>query len=290
MAKVYGYTRVSHDNQVTLKQGVSLDDQERRIRAYFELLRDKRPELEFAGVMREPNHRSAFKHKFTRRPGGQKLLMTMQRGDHLIIDKIDRLWRKLQDFCDLMGEFKERGITLHVADMMGSAMDMSSAMGEFTLGLTVLIAQLESAKMSERICATMNERRLRNQILGGRAPVGTCFIGEKKSKQLIWDEDWVRICKLIHRLKYVEQCGSFFHVLERCKLWVNTVYTNPDTIPERFRDLNYVRVQTWGRSWKLYTDNGIDENTDPNTLQSTLGRLIQYRNQNMRIRKKRLSH
>ena len=53
------------------------------------------------------------------RIAGKQLMSIIQPGDHFIIDKVDRLWRSNEDFVDVMRMFKEKGVTLHICNLMG---------------------------------------------------------------------------------------------------------------------------------------------------------------------------
>src|SRR5688572_12888768 len=93
--QVRGYARVSHKSQ--LDKGNSLLDQETRIKAYYDL-RNLEPNSVFAGtefdqVYCEPLAQSAYDKPFRMRPMGKLIYEQISPGDHVIIDKVDRIWR-----------------------------------------------------------------------------------------------------------------------------------------------------------------------------------------------------
>ena len=71
-------------------------------------------------------------------------------GDHIIIAKLDRAFRRLADCVEVLERFKRMGVKLHICNMLGGAIDLSSPMGLFLIHILAAFAELERAFISER--------------------------------------------------------------------------------------------------------------------------------------------
>ena len=185
-AKVCGYGRVSHQRQYD--KGNSIPDQETRVRAYYDMrqLDDASPlkGIEWGGMYSEPNAQSAFSRPFRNRPTGAKLWAeVLNPGDHLIIDKLDRIFRSLEDFCSSDRYFAERGIRLHFVNFFGLSMDTGCLGGWLILNQFAMFSELESLRISERVCSARMQRRLNGRHDGAAVPffceVVDCGDGKK---------------------------------------------------------------------------------------------------------------
>jgi len=126
------YVRVSSEEQV--RGGVSLDAQEDRIRSYCAMTG-----LLLVSVIREEGVSGG---KLLRdRPGGGELIQSLRRHRHVVALKLDRLFRDAVDALNQTREWDKKGISCHLVDMGGLAIDTSSAMGR--LFLTMLAGMAE---------------------------------------------------------------------------------------------------------------------------------------------------
>lgn len=203
----YGYTRVSHAD--SLEKGDSLPAQSQRIKVYYEThLRDQG--IEFAGVENDGTNISAFTVPFEMRPAGKNLVKKLQPGDHLILDKADRLWRSIEDFCNVMKHFRERNITIHIINFLdGKSLQNTSFMGKLTIQLLVLVAEMESAIKSQRTKEGLSYCRSVNGFIGNFAPPGTTKYTYKKDgmtrRALRWNPTEIAIMEEIVRLRDEEK-------------------------------------------------------------------------------------
>src|SRR4051812_45922439 len=103
------YCRVSTDQQAS--EGVSLDDQQRRLAAYCEA-----HGLVVVDVVVEGGE-SAGK-ALAGRPGGRKVLALIKRKavDAVVIAKLDRAFRNTIDALQTIESWDRSGIALHIAD------------------------------------------------------------------------------------------------------------------------------------------------------------------------------
>ena len=101
-----------------------------------------------------PRVRNARRHRCraARRPCGQGLLaqgrVPQQGAVH--ITKLDRAFRRLADCVVTLEKFEAMGVKLHVVNMLGGAIDLSSPMGRFLTHILAAFAELERAFISER--------------------------------------------------------------------------------------------------------------------------------------------
>jgi DNA invertase Pin-like site-specific DNA recombinase len=146
------YIRVSTDEQA--RQGVSLDAQEERLRAYCTMRG-----LAVVGTIRDEGV-SAFKH-LDKRPGGAELLRLVARGEavHVVALKLDRLFRNAADALALTEAWNRQGVALHLVDMGGAAMDTASATGRMMLTMLAGFAEFERALISERTATALTFKR-----------------------------------------------------------------------------------------------------------------------------------
>ena len=84
------------------------------------------------------------------RDAGKELFEQLRDGDHVIITKLDRAFRRLADCVVVLEQFKRMGVKLHVVNLMGGAIDLSSPMGCFMIHILAAFAELERAFISER--------------------------------------------------------------------------------------------------------------------------------------------
>lgn len=159
------YVRVSTEEQA--KEGVSLEAQEHRIRAYCELrglvLGDV---IIDAGV-------SAGK-PLASRDGGAKLLGLVKgkKVTAVIALKLDRLFRNAVD-CLMVAEGWDRaGVALHLVDLGGQAIDTSSAAGKFLLTIMAAVAEMERNQVRERTSMAMQQLAANGRYTGGKARYG----------------------------------------------------------------------------------------------------------------------
>lgn len=182
--KAVGYIRVS--TQMQVDSGVSLEDQEHRMRTFAEL-RD----FELVGIERD----EGLSAKTTEnRPGLQKALRLVEKGtvQALIVPKLDRFTRSLRDLIDLVELYFSRGDRFLVS--MDGQIDTMSAQGRFQLHLFGALAQLERETTSERVTAAMLHKKRQLQYCGGHVPYGYRLLADGKTlKEVAPEQDVVNV-------------------------------------------------------------------------------------------------
>jgi len=159
--RAYGYVRVSTEEQA--QEGVSLDAQEERIKAYAFA-----HGLELVKIFRDEGHSA----KSLNRPAMQELLNTIKgkEKEALIIYKLDRLTRKTRDLLFLIEEYFQDGNTRFLS--INDHIDTETAQGKFFLTMSVGMAQMELELISERTKAALQYKK---ETLGhklGQVPYG----------------------------------------------------------------------------------------------------------------------
>jgi DNA invertase Pin-like site-specific DNA recombinase len=104
--------------------------------------------------------------KLARRPELDKALLVAREGDQLVVTKLDRLGRSLENLIELSRELQERGVGLVVLDQ---GIDTSTAVGRMFFQILGAIAEFEHALMSERTMDGLEAARARGRT-GGQKP------------------------------------------------------------------------------------------------------------------------
>lgn len=141
----------------------------------------------------------------------------LEPGDHLIVDKIDRLWRSIEDFVFLARILENRQITWHITNLLGITVRQGTSMGDFIIRLLVSLAQWESDRTSERIKDIRAHLRAKGRYAGNMPLIGMKRImgvhtdpdGRKriKTKGLVWDEEMRAVMGLIVKMRDEEKLG-----------------------------------------------------------------------------------
>jgi site-specific DNA recombinase len=136
--QVYGYVRVSTEDQA--QEGVSLDAHEAKIEAYC-LVKDW-PLVE---IVRD----EGFSAKTLQRPGLTRLLTLVdaRQVEVIIVYKLDRLTRSVEDLNKLIKLFDRRGVALV---SLQESLDATTATGRLMMNLLASVSQWEREVIGER--------------------------------------------------------------------------------------------------------------------------------------------
>lgn len=173
--RLLAYVRVSSADQ--LANGHSLDDQPERLAAYC-----KAYGYELVDVISEQV--SARKVPLHKREGGAQLLARLEAGDAdgVIVIKLDRLFRDLFDGLEYFQEAlypRRRGRAGHRSWQVVSLsehIDTSTAAGRHMLKFSLLEADAEADRTSERTTQAMRGLRKRGRVYG-HVPYGCVASG-----------------------------------------------------------------------------------------------------------------
>ena len=153
-----GYARVSTDDQTTALQLDAL-----RLAGATEVFQD-------VGVSGTA----------ATRPGLQRALNKLQRGDTLMVWRLDRLGRSLADLIDLVNDLKAKGCGFR---SLTEAIDTGTAGGELVFHLFGAMAQFERALIVERTRAGLAAAKQRGVKLGRKRALTAAQVAH--ARQLI---------------------------------------------------------------------------------------------------------
>jgi len=163
-SKAVGYVRVSTQEQA--RSGISIPDQEQRIRDYCTARK-----LELVEIYRDSGVSAGV--KLSNRPTGHNLLACLQNGVcNVVAVKLDRLFRNTVECLETVVEWDNQDKALHLIDFGGAALDTKSAMNKTFLTMTAAFAELERELTRERILSAHRYIALEGKWKGGRLPLG----------------------------------------------------------------------------------------------------------------------
>lgn len=98
------------------------------------------------------------------RPQFLKLLERMERGDTLIVTKLDRLGRNAMDVRATVDTLADRGIKVHCLALGG--VDLTSPAGKMTMGVIAAVAEFERDLLIERTQSGLKRAKAEGKALG----------------------------------------------------------------------------------------------------------------------------
>jgi len=104
----------------------------------------------------------------TERPGLDACLATLERGDVLLVWRLDRLGRSMPHLVALVEELRQRGIGFR--SVCDGVIDTTTASGELVFNIFSALAQFERRLIQERTRAGLTAARARGRM-GGRKPI-----------------------------------------------------------------------------------------------------------------------
>lgn len=222
----YGYARVSTAEQTA---NDSIDGQKTRIMDYYNH-RLKPMGVVWGGMHVDPGV-SAFKVPFERRPSGAKLLSELKPGDHVIVDRVDRMCRSASNMHKLIQYAQANKLSFHFLDCN---LDPTTPMGEMIIGVIAILAQLDSSMKGKRIKES-HAWRIRT---GNRAMTrqSDTLLGKSLGK-----------CGII--VKQRDDCVDYYinwHEYAAAKF----ICDNPQAVPYAWRSLHYREAELLGEKYR----------------------------------------
>lgn len=129
---------------------------------------------------------SGAKVPFAERPAGRRLLDALQRGDRVLVTRIDRAARNVRDLLDLVERIEGRGASVVFVDQN---IDTAGPMGRFLLTLLGAIAELEAGIVAERVRETRESFRIEGRFGGGPIPAGLAAVPNPNGRGLVLRPD-----------------------------------------------------------------------------------------------------
>ncbi len=99
-----------------------------------------------------------------RRCGFSKLLDRMERGDVLVVTRLDRLGRDAIDVSATVARLEAAGVRVHCLALGG--VDLTSSAGKMTMGVINAVAQFERDLLVERTQSGLSRARAQGKRLG----------------------------------------------------------------------------------------------------------------------------
>ena len=159
MKTAVGYVRVSTEEQA--REGVSLDNQKYKIKAYAEL-----NDFQLIEIVAD----EGLSAKNLNRPGIKKIL-DMARNkeiDAIIVYKLDRAFRSTVDALEVTSLLDKGGVAFH---SINERLDTKSPLGKFFFTLIAGIAEMERGIIAERTSDAL-QRKIENGEHVGHIPYG----------------------------------------------------------------------------------------------------------------------
>lgn len=158
--KAVGYIRVSTEDQA--REGISLDNQKAKIRAYAEL-----KDLDLVEIIED----AGISAKDMNRPGARRVLDLARRKkiQAVIVYKLDRMFRSTIDALETTKQFDRWGVSFH---SIQETLDTQSAMGRFFFTLTAALAEMERGIVAERTRVALQHKKALGEKTGGEVPYG----------------------------------------------------------------------------------------------------------------------
>ena len=142
------YGRVSGDKQETEMQiNACLNDIKRR---------ENGNSFEYK-IFEDPDMSSKVKMK--NRKGLMEFLNSLQKGQHVVVYKLDRLSRDIIEMVSIYRMIKEKGCTIH-------SLNDPECDNEFIIGLMGVLAQKERKDISDRTKSALKNKKAKNERTG----------------------------------------------------------------------------------------------------------------------------
>ena len=137
---------------------------------------------------------AGYSGKNVERPAFKEMMRRCRLGEfsHVLVWKIDRISRNLLDFAAMYDELKKLGVSLISKN---EQFDTSTPMGEASLKILLVFAELERKTTSERVAATMITRAKEGKWNGANIPYGYEY--DKETKYPVLNEKEAEVVKAI---------------------------------------------------------------------------------------------
>lgn len=171
MEKTIGYVRVGPGEHA--RGAFSVETQAEQLQTYC-----ARQDLDLMMVMRDKGVSSA--KPLAARLGGRDLLRVVATAGvrHVVTPRLDRLFRSAVDAWRQIQAWDEAGVTLHVVDMGGQAVNTGAEAGRLVLAVMAGFADLERHLTSERTRTALAHKKA-HRFVYGSTPYGFDLAGNQ---------------------------------------------------------------------------------------------------------------
>jgi putative DNA-invertase from lambdoid prophage Rac len=177
LPRTFGYCRVSTNHQAT--EGHSLPDQKSRIAGYCQAHGLPVPTELFI----DPGISGTV--SLQKREAGTRMLAQVRKGDHIIVTRGDRIFRSARNALEIAELLRDTGVELHLMDMGGPV--LHSSVSRLVFGILMMVANMESERIGERVASVKEHLRNQGKYLGGAMAVGYT---KDVNNSLTMSRDW----------------------------------------------------------------------------------------------------
>ena len=132
------------------------------------------------------------------RPMGSRLCMRLDRGDCVVVTKLDRAFRDAADCAAQIKAWTEQGVILHALDC---GLDTSTAVGRAVAQIMGVIAEMERHRISERQRESRAQMQRDGRVAGGFKRWGLVAQAIDGKKYWVIDQEERRIMGQIVRMR-----------------------------------------------------------------------------------------
>ena len=190
--KAIGYIRVSTQGQV--EDGVSLDAQEAKVRAWADL-----NGAEEVVIFRDEGISGK---RSDNRPGLQSALDMVGKGDALVVYSLSRLSRSTKDALVLSEILQKKDADLV---SLSEKIDTTSASGKMVFRLLAVLNEFERDQISDRTRFALAHKKANGEKTGGDVPFGYRVRGGKLSRNAE-EQKAINMILDLHSKGYSLQC------------------------------------------------------------------------------------
>jgi len=149
-----------------------------------------------------------FSGRNTNRPGFKEVIDFLQKGDVLVVWKLDRLGRGLKQLVNTIEDLGEKGIQFK---SLTDNIDTTTASGSLIFGIMAVLAQHERTIIVERTNAGLAAAKRRGILLGRKKKIGA----ERHDVIKLYEDGKKTIPEIAHILKVSRQ--TVYNELKRRK-------------------------------------------------------------------------
>lgn len=223
----YGYIRASTEDQET-----TLEAQKTGILSFFEY------KLKPAGYTMGPifvDSGISGSIPLAQREYGHRLCTALQNGDAVVMQKIDRGWRNLGDFCNVLKNWRQKGIRLAFTEM---DIDTASMSGDLMIKLLAVLSEFERCMIGERMRHFVAQRKREGRPHSPLAPYGFKIVGPKGRREYAECPESRAVGKLLLKWK---MGGWTLNEITRHARKVNLVIPSTGRTPSLVTVHNYIK-------------------------------------------------
>lgn len=185
--RLWGYVRVSTDDQAN-----SVENQTEKIRDLA-----AKEGLELAGIFVDEDVTARI--PLRNRPQGRLLWDSMESGDTICFNKVDRVFRSVRDAADTVHLWQERGIRCIILDL---GIDLATPAGRMFFHQLASFAEFEREMTGQRTREIAAYLKKHGRPYGGARPFGWVKQGRGREAHYVPCEQEREVARRVARMAY----------------------------------------------------------------------------------------